>query len=95
MTIPSPPRLCDACGHLLDTDSSFDGGGRVPEPGDWSLCVNCGAFSVMHAHGWQPASAAELSALGPEERADLERCREILAMVRRWKRPIEKTGPAH
>jgi hypothetical protein len=41
-------QMCPACGFLVDTASNMEGT-RTPDPGDLSLCVNCGQPAVFDA----------------------------------------------
>jgi hypothetical protein len=36
------PNLCPTCGYTLDAVSEMGNGARAPEPGDASLCIDCG-----------------------------------------------------
>jgi hypothetical protein len=41
------PELCHACGYATNAAAEVDGRAGTPDPGDWSLCLNCGEVSVF------------------------------------------------
>lgn len=38
----SPPSLCLRCGYYVDHAAKLTGKTGPPEPGDFTLCLNCG-----------------------------------------------------
>jgi hypothetical protein len=43
-----PGNTCPSCG-AANTGTAEPGGGAVPSPGDYSICVYCGAVAVYDA----------------------------------------------
>ena len=77
------PQLCWRCGEYHDT-ASHTLGLRKPEPGDVSICMNCGALGRFNA------------SLGVEllpEGAQLELNALELELVRRAQHFIQRRGP--
>lgn len=37
-----PPSVCPNCGDVHDAATAADGSGAMPEPGDFTICFNCG-----------------------------------------------------
>lgn len=56
----------------MDAHSCFTNETAHPEPGDVSVCMNCGREYIRHGDRWQPITAAERAALPPETLLDLE-----------------------
>lgn len=47
MAVRVPPSDCWSCGRHLDGAAVEDQPGRMPVPGDMSLCIHCGAVAVF------------------------------------------------
>lgn len=47
MSVKLPESPCPHCGHVVDAASSPDDLPRDPEPGDASVCINCGGVNVF------------------------------------------------
>ena len=45
-TTRTPKNKCPACGYQVDAVSEVDGN-AVPEKGDISICLNCGAIAIF------------------------------------------------
>lgn len=60
-----PPVKCPYCGYRMDcTSGVFDGEGKIPKPGDASICLNCGKASIF-------TDTLGMRFPTPEEKADL------------------------
>jgi ribosomal protein L40E len=44
----TPKQLCLRCGYYMDHATNASGKGR-PVPGDFSVCLNCGAVNMFDA----------------------------------------------
>lgn len=43
-----PPTRCPYCSYKMDASTGvFDGKGHSPQPGDYSLCLNCGKVAIF------------------------------------------------
>jgi hypothetical protein len=72
---------CSGCKESLDAGDGYDG--EVPSEGDLSVCAYCGAFHVFtEGLGLRALPEAELAALPPEIRQQLEEGRDLLRAAR-------------
>jgi len=81
-TTPTPPSACPGCKRPLQAASSA--GNSVPEPGDFSVCFDCGQI-LRFAQDLTATAAAEseLSLLEPAKRA----------LLSSWRARIKRTYP--
>lgn len=60
---------CLNCGTLVTAADATDGSGRLPHPGDPTVCIRCGAVMVLaddySLRGMTDAEIAELTANQP------------------------------
>ncbi len=54
-------RVCLGCGHPLDAATSMDGQPATPNPGDISVCAECGHMQVFTEDGFRQLNAEEAS----------------------------------
>lgn len=75
-----PLTQCPRCGKKLDAASTLDGLAPLPQPNDIMVCFACGGALKYDDHmGLQTMTLAELSALSPDEAADL---RQVQTTIR-------------
>ena len=59
---------CHACAYVVGPDSRANGSGwRPPQPGDLSVCLNCGTFGIFTPEMALRAALPEEFAKLPEE----------------------------
>ena len=73
-----PAMKCVGCGTKLDGATHPDDENAIPSPGDYSICLYCGALSVFDdTLKLRPPSIAELMAIaGTNVLLDLQRRRK-------------------
>jgi hypothetical protein len=75
-----PAQHCIACNYLLTaaTETNFEKKVK-PKPGDWSVCIGCGALHrFTDTLRLRPASLAELAAEDADTRAELLRSQRAI-----------------
>lgn len=76
---------CPGCGERLDGICAPEG--VEPQPGAFSICVNCAAILTIHNVGdvwtFSLVTADQFVDLPCEHRSQLRRAQEAVAMVRR------------
>lgn len=67
---PQPPGFCFTCGYFFDTATATPGtNGKPPMPGDYTICLNCGALSQFTKElKVAPASMDALAQLNEHKR---------------------------
>ena len=72
------PTACPMCRYTLDAASQL-GGNAAPKPGDFSVCLNCGALLRFNLDlSLAMALVQELDALDAETRTTLLRARSAI-----------------
>jgi hypothetical protein len=67
------PSRCPHCGHRLNAASRLSGPVPKPVPGDMTICFGCGeALQFDRRLRLTKITAAEIAALDPDERAELQ-----------------------
>mgnify|MGYP003394125418 FL=1 len=72
---------CPSCGTGNNTHSSMDGEQRVPEPGDLSLCANCGELAEYMDDGGTLKRFTKYDEMPPE----------VLSMVMRIQQRVKNS----
>lgn len=97
MTVPhhrEKPWMCHGCGSIMDAASAVDGSGGVPEDGDATVCIACGALFCLEFGRWRPMTADEYTDLDPITRAELRAVRMDVRNINRAKTIIPDAGHA-
>lgn len=77
-----PTSACPTCGYEMDSASSV-GRKATPKPGDFSLCMRCGAVLRFDAElRLEPATSDELTELDEEGRTTLLRAQAVIRKLR-------------
>jgi len=77
--------LCPACGYAMTHTTAVEDG-NAPQPGDCSLCLNCGAVNVFSDDlGVRSASEAEIAEFMSDE--------NVRQTVQRAQSYIRRRGP--
>jgi ribosomal protein L37AE/L43A len=70
--VPEQTWMCHACGYVMDSASVlFEARAALPDEGDYSLCMNCGAVFVRHGDAWAPITATERAVMPVDVRRKL------------------------
>jgi hypothetical protein len=80
---PIPTCFCLKCGHTFDRSSSLTGRGS-PEPGDLTLCIQCGSLLQFNADMTVGLvdEQATLATMPATQRAFIEKARWAIDMAR-------------
>ncbi len=74
-----PRSACPPCGYEMDTASPAGGGGAIPEEGDFTMCINCGATLRFNADlTLRSATLADIETLDPEAAMQLGKARGFI-----------------
>lgn len=80
-TTPVPDSRCPQCGYRMEAATSF--AGRTPEPGNTSICIDCGAALVFtEAMGLRQMTDAEFLDLDDETRRMVQKIRMGLRILK-------------
>ena len=67
------PSRCPHCGYKMNAASTMSGPAPLPNPGDFGVCFGCGeALQYDRRLRLVKISAAQIAALDPDERAELQ-----------------------
>jgi hypothetical protein len=65
-TTRTAKQSCPGCGYRFDAHSQARDGDATPQPGDLTVCINCGGALVFGANlRVRPLTEAELSEIDP------------------------------
>lgn len=82
-TTTVPECACPACGHVMDRATSTTPDERAPIPGDYTVCILCGALNQFDQQlHLQPADESKLPT---STAADVARIRAAMGQVFRTK----------
>lgn len=74
----TPTDLCPSCGARFDRATGIDHP-SAPEPGDFTVCISCGALLRFDAAlRTEPATAEDWAALEPEQATMIRRAQALL-----------------
>lgn len=75
---------CPRCGTTLDTASCPADDGRVPQPGDLTICAKCETIMVFNDKGFlRNPTDKELEEINAEYVEDLKQCLAVLQADKR------------
>lgn len=75
------PELCRSCGYLVSAVTGAFNEDAVPEEGDVTMCLNCGAPSQLRAGKWVAMTPGDVERLEPDMRAALCLAQESRRLV--------------
>lgn len=77
-----PPSSCPTCGYVMDRATNATEESGFPDPGDFSVCLQCAAVLVFDANLMPMlASTADLATLEEGEREALARAVKAVCWV--------------
>lgn len=84
-----PPSACPKCGDVHDAATASDLSDEAPEPGDFTICVNCGSINRfdddLHV---QFVDQEALDSLDDETRAAVLHAVRAVERMRRFNLPL-------
>lgn len=67
------PHRCANCFSVFDGITGFNEDDRPPQPGAYTMCINCGAINIFcQDMSLRVATQAEIDKLGPERKRQFD-----------------------